>query len=147
MKKTPTGLELTPFNPDYQEDPYPILRQLRENDPLHHDEELKRYFPTRYDDVRAMLRDPHYLTDPHNSLPDSYARHFLTEEGQEVSMLLADEPRHLRLRRLVNDLFKPRAVERCICLISLSEASTPRSRNSRKTHLPRNPAPPETRIR
>ena len=110
MTKLPTGLQLTPFDPDYLEDPYPVIKRLREADPLHYDEELRRYFPTRYDDVRRILKDSRYLTDPHSSLPDSFARHFLIEEGQEVSMLMADEPRHLRLRRLVNDLFKPRAV-------------------------------------
>lgn len=112
MKKIPTGVELTPFDPAYQADPYPVLQRLRELDPLHHDQELNRFFPCRYADVKAMLRDSELLTDPHSSKSDSYARHFMGAEGEEVSMLLADEPRHLRLRRLVSDLFKPRAVEK-----------------------------------
>ena len=104
-------MQLTPFDPDYLEDPYPVLRKLREEDPMHHDVEMHRYFPTRYEDVRAMLKDPDLLTDPNSSRPDSFARHFITREGEEVSMLLADGARHRRLRQLVNDLFKPRAVE------------------------------------
>ncbi len=111
-KEVPTGVELTPFDPAYLDNPYPTIKRLRELDPFHEDVQLKRFFPCRYDDVRAILRDSALLTDPHNSKPDSFARHFLAEEGREVSMLLADEPRHLRLRRLVNDLFKPKAVER-----------------------------------
>jgi len=109
-KEIPTGVQLTPFDPAYQQDPYPVLAEMRERDPLHHDTDLHRYFPTRYADVKAILRNSDLLTDPHNSLPDSFARHFMPSSGGEVSMLLADEPRHLRLRLLVNDLFKPRAV-------------------------------------
>jgi cytochrome P450 len=112
MPRIPTGVQLTPFDADYLEDPYPVLKQLRENDPLHHDTELQRYFPCQYADVKSMLKDPALLTDPINARADSYAQHFATGEGEEVSMLMADEPRHLRLRRLVNDLFKPRAVEK-----------------------------------
>jgi len=104
-------MRLTPFDPDYLENPYSVLRQIREADPLHHDLELHRYFPTRYEDVRAILKDPDLLTDPNSSLPESYARHFINKEDEEVSMLLADGHRHRRLRQLVNDLFKPRAVE------------------------------------
>ncbi|MEH6571027.1 MAG: cytochrome P450 [Halioglobus sp.] len=111
MKKPPTGVQLTPFDPLYLEDPYPVIAQLREQDPFHHDADLHRYFPCRYADVKAILRNSDLLTDPNNSRPDSFARHFLGREGEEVSMLFADEPRHLRLRLLVNDLFKPKAVE------------------------------------
>ena len=108
--KTPTGVQLTPFDADYLDDPYRVIQSVREQDPFHHDTELNRYFPCEYADVKAILRAPDLLTDPNSSKPDSFARHFFNGE-EEVSMLLADEPRHLRLRKLVNDLFKPRAVE------------------------------------
>lgn len=112
MKKIPTGVELTPYNPEYQEDPYTVLEKLREMDPVHHDTELHRYLICDYDDVKSILRDPLHLTDPHNSKPESFARHFMGNEEMEVSMLLADEPRHMRLRKLVNNPFKPTAVQR-----------------------------------
>ncbi len=112
-KSTPTGLQLTPFDPAYLEDPYPVLRTLREQDPFHHDTEMHRYFPVRYQDVKAILRDSELLTEPHKSKPESFARHFYNgESSEEYSMLLADEPRHRRLRALVNELFKPKAVEK-----------------------------------
>jgi len=109
----PTGVRLTPFDPEYLENPYPLLKTLREADPFHHDTQLHRFFPCRYQDVKAILRDSDLLTDPNNSKPDSFARHFfMGEDSDEVSMLLADEPRHRRLRSLVNELFKPKAVEK-----------------------------------
>ena len=109
----PTGVQLTPFDPEYLENPYPILKKVREADPFHHDAQLQRFFPCRYEDVKSILRDSDLLTDPNNSKPDSFARHFFSGEGsEEISMLLADEPRHRRLRGLVNELFKPKAVEK-----------------------------------
>jgi cytochrome P450 len=111
--KLPTGIQLTPFDPEYLENPYPVLKTLREGDPFHHDRELHRFFPCRYEDVKSILRDSDLLTDPNSSKPESFARHFFNgEDSEEVSMLLADEPRHRRLRSLVNELFKPRAVEK-----------------------------------
>ena len=111
--KVPTGVQLTPFDPDYLENPYPILKKLRDTDPFHHDTQLQRFFPCRYEDVKAILRDSDLLTDPNNSKTDSFARHFFSgESSEEISMLLADEPRHRRLRGLVNELFKPKAVEK-----------------------------------
>jgi cytochrome P450 len=107
----PTGVQLTPFDPDYLENPYPVLKKVRESDPFHHDTQLHRFFPCSYADVKAILRDADLLTDPNNSKPDSFARHFFSgEDSEDLSMLLADEPRHRRLRGLVNDLFKPKAV-------------------------------------
>ena len=95
-KRVPTGIKLTPFDPDYLEDPYPILKSLREQDPFHHDTEMHRFFPCRYEDVKAILRDPALLTEPHKSKPESFARHFFSgeESSEDYSMLLADEPRH-----------------------------------------------------
>lgn len=109
-KKLPTGIALTPLDETFRTDPYPVLRELRENEPIHHDTDLQRFFFTRYDDVRQILRNPDYWSDPHKSKPDSFARFLIDSEEEEVSMLLADEPDHRRLRMLVNDIFTPRAV-------------------------------------
>ena len=54
----PTGVQLTALDPQFREDPYPILAELREHDPIHHDAQLGRYFFTRHDDVAEILRDP-----------------------------------------------------------------------------------------
>ena len=87
----PTGLQLTPFDPDYLDNPYPVLAKVRKADPFHHDTDMQRFFPTRYDDVKAILRNPDLLTDPNNSKPESFARHFFSgESSEEISMLLAD---------------------------------------------------------
>lgn len=109
-RKVPTGLELTPLDEQFRKNPYPVLEQLRGEEPVHHDTDLKRYFFTQYADVKSILRNSDYWSDPHKSKPDSFARFLLRDEDEEVSMLLADEPDHRRLRMLVNDMFTPGAV-------------------------------------
>ena len=109
-KSVPTGLGLTPLDETFRQDPYPVLQELRQREPVHHDKELKRYFFTDYDDVKRILRNPDYWSDPHKSREDSFARILIRGEDEEVSMLFADEPEHKRLRMLVNDIFTPRAV-------------------------------------
>jgi cytochrome P450 len=109
-KKVPTGLALTPIDETFRQNPYPVLEQMRQSDPVHHDTDLQRYFITQYDNVKQILRNADFWSDPHKSKPNSFARFLLRSEDEEVSMLLADEPDHRRLRMLVNDIFTPRAV-------------------------------------
>jgi cytochrome P450 len=108
----PTGIQLTALDPEFREDPYPILAKLRERDPIHHDTEFGRFMFTRHDDVFAILRHADYWSDPRKGNPDSFAWRFLGgETNQEPSMLLMDDPGHRRLRELVRHPFAPRAVE------------------------------------
>lgn len=120
-KNVATGLGLTPLDETFRLDPYPVLRELREREPVHHDTDLSRWFFTKYDDVKRILRSSEYVSDPHKSREDSFARILLRGENEEVSMLLADEPEHRRLRDLVNDIFTPKAVrvwhERIVAVI------------------------------
>jgi cytochrome P450 len=107
----PSGMALTALDPAFREDPYPILAEIRRQQPVRHDTELGFFLLTRYDDVSDTLRNPDYLTDPRNNVENGFDRRFLYTEGREVSMLLMDEPEHRRLRNLVRRPFTPRAIE------------------------------------
>ncbi|MDJ0849313.1 MAG: cytochrome P450 [Myxococcota bacterium] len=111
-KPVPTGLELTALDARFREDPYPVLAELREREPVHRDLVLKRVVFTRHDDVLAILRHPDLWSDPRKGTPGSFAREFLARGDEEPSMLLMDDPGHRRLRELVRHPFTPRAVER-----------------------------------
>jgi len=111
----PQGVELTAVDERFREDPYPILRKLRERAPVHHDAVMNRYVCTRHDDVKAILHDKEFFTDPRNANPGSYSREVIGGRlgfGEKPDMLLMDEPDHRRLRRLVSGPFKPSSVER-----------------------------------
>lgn len=108
----PTGIQLMVLDPLFREDPYPILAELRERDPIHHDTQLGRFLFTRHDDVERILRNPDYWSDPRKGVEGGFAREFLGRGDDEPSMLLMDDPGHRRLRNLVRHPFTPRAVER-----------------------------------
>ncbi len=108
----PTGIQLTTLDPQFRENPYPILAELRESEPVHHDEQLGRYFFTRHDDVAEILRDPDFWSDPRKGKEGGFARGYLGRGDEEPRMLMMDDPDHRRLRNLVSDPFKPRSVER-----------------------------------
>ena len=111
-KPVPTGVELTVLDPAFQEDPYPILKQLRDADPVHRDDILNRYVLTRAKDVEEVLWDRSLSVDPRKAAPGTFEANFvLTERDREPSMLLSDPPYHTRLRKLVSKAFTAKAVE------------------------------------
>lgn len=113
--KLPQGVELTPMNEMFRSDPYRVLKRLREDSPVLEDHELNRFIYTRHDDVKALLHDREFFTDPRKANPGSFTREVLGARlfgGEEISMLLMDEPDHRRLRALVSAPFKPHAIER-----------------------------------
>ena len=108
----PQGIALTPLDPAFRDNPYPILDTLRAAGGVLRDDGLKRYICTRHDDVKAILRDKDMWSDPRKANPGTFTREFLGDEDQEPSMLLMDDPGHRRLRMLVSKPFTPAAVER-----------------------------------
>ncbi|MFU8814150.1 MAG: cytochrome P450 [Pseudomonadales bacterium] len=112
-KPLPQGIELTPLDESFRNDPYPILQRLREQAPVHHDTGLHRYVYTRHDHVRDILRDREFWSDPRKANPGTFTREFLGgDDDREPSMLFMDEPGHRRLRSLVSASFTPGAVDR-----------------------------------
>jgi cytochrome P450 len=114
-KPLPTGIQLTPLDEAFKQDPYSVLGELRDKAPVFEDKEFGRVVFTEHDDVKALLRDAELWSDPRKANPGTFTREFLgrnmTEED-EPSMLLMDEPDHRRLRSLVSASFTPAAIER-----------------------------------
>src|SRR4030095_16666251 len=68
----PKGMQLTPFDPQFRDHPYEVLKSLRERAPVLHDDQFNRWYLTRYDDVRQILRDKDMSADPRKANPASY---------------------------------------------------------------------------
>jgi cytochrome P450 len=111
QRPIPTGVAVTALDPAFQRDPDPVLDDLRERDPVHHDEQLARWLLTRHDDVDALLRDRSLSADPRNGGAGTFMSLFASPDGREPSILLLDAPEHDRLRGLVSKAFTPRAIE------------------------------------
>ena len=111
----PKGVQLTAIDETFRADPYKVLKNLREQAPVHIDNELVQVVCTRHDDVKTLLRDKDFFSDPRKANPGTFSREFLAASlapGEKPSMLMMDEPDHRRLRSLVTAPFKPAAVER-----------------------------------
>jgi cytochrome P450 family 142 subfamily A polypeptide 1 len=79
------------------------LRWLRENDPVHWSSKDDLWLVTKYDDVVAVSKDQELFTSAQGVRPGNPAKIGLIDEG---------EPRHGKLRGLINRGFTPRMVKR-----------------------------------
>ncbi|MGH9169761.1 MAG: cytochrome P450 [Acidimicrobiales bacterium] len=110
-----TTLFYNPFQPGFSENPYPHLRELRDNDPVH-ESPLGIWVMFRYEDVLRMLRDRSLSVEDRNVVPNERMLMLGDAFGEEPearssSMLGRDPPDHTRLRRLVSKAFTPRMIE------------------------------------
>jgi len=98
-----------PEDPAYLEDPYPGLKQLREQQPVNLTP-WGSWRVSRYDDcVRVLKEIPAGMRLTDGKLPGEPVAD--PNSGQPSFMLLQDPPAHTRLRKLVSKAFTPRAVE------------------------------------
>ena len=106
-----------PFEPAYMQDPADYLRWAREQEPVFWSPRLGHWVVTRYEDVKAVFRDP-LLFSPSNALET------ITPATREVmdilrgygflmnrTMVNEDEPDHMSRRRLLMDAFLPERLQ------------------------------------
>lgn len=98
--------------------PYPFYEQLRNQDPVHWDEQMGFWVLTRYADIDSLYTDERFsraqgLMRGFERLPDSEQR--IVErvyDSFSKTVFYADPPYHTHLRGLMNHAFTPRRVER-----------------------------------
>ena len=98
-------MELNPFSHQFQEDPYPVYRQLRDETPLYYSENLDFYALTRYADVVDASQQPLLYSSAEGTTLEPI------DTGALLPMMIfMDPPDHDLHRRLVNRAFTPRSV-------------------------------------
>ncbi|WP_433669992.1 cytochrome P450 [Nocardia sp. CA-136227] len=108
---TAASLEPLLFDPyDYRihEDPYPVYQRLRTEAPVYHHPDLDFWALSRHGDVAAGFRDNVRLSSANGVSLDPAA--WGPHAWRTMSFLAMDDPRHLRLRKLVYQGFTPRRV-------------------------------------
>ena len=108
-------------NPDFLQDPYPVLNRVREETPVFRQaggDGSQRWFLTRYDDVFRVLRDRRLgrvpepiLTAEDVGMPpprEDWAPYYGIEQW---SLLMLEPPEHRRLRQLIFREFTPTRIE------------------------------------
>jgi cytochrome P450 len=103
----------------FLKDPYPALRRLREEDPVHWSDAIGGWVLTRYDDIVASFKDTDHFSNEgrlaravEHLTPGSRLKLKTFEDHYRTKGLLhSDPPDHTRLRALVTRAFTPRTVE------------------------------------
>ncbi|WP_020495441.1 cytochrome P450 [Sciscionella marina] len=99
--------EYDPFDEEFQLDPYPAYRVLRDRDPVHHHEHPDFYALSRFADVFAAVRDHETFSSAQGL---TYHRDEIAALGLAPTLVMTDPPRHGRLRALIGKAFTPRRV-------------------------------------
>ncbi len=102
MKKV-VMIEYNPYAPETVYNPYPILKRLRDEAPVHFNPELKFYTLSRYDDVLAAFLD-------HETYISGEG---ITIEGLDKglgTLMQLDPPEHTMYRKLMSRMFTARRV-------------------------------------
>lgn len=101
------------FAPEHNDDPYPLLRELRETSPLHQLAGKPVWYATRYDDCRQVLRHPDFV-----KATEYMALDFVTGEavppppsGMVLPLAFIDPPQHTPIRRVMNSGFTRRRLD------------------------------------
>jgi cytochrome P450 len=101
-------MRFDPYDYAIQEDPYPAYAWLRENDPVHHNEDDGFWTLAKHDDVAAAFRDDLTFSNRMGVSIDEVA--WGEHAHQTMSILGLDAPQHMRLRSLVAKGFTPKRV-------------------------------------
>jgi cytochrome P450 len=91
------------FNPDTLEDPYPHYAKWREEQPIWWADDVQGWVISRYDDVRAVLKDAASFSSKSMGEGD--------DQTVALPLLTDDPPRHTQLRAIVNKAFTTRALK------------------------------------
>jgi cytochrome P450 len=108
VSATATDIVFDPYDYAFQEDPYPTYRRCRDEDPLHHNEDLDIWFLTRHADIQHALRVEGVYSNAMGVSIDKSA--WGPDAHKVMSFLGMDPPRQQRLRKLVSKGFTPRRV-------------------------------------
>ena len=94
-----------PYSRPFQEDPYPLYRRFRDEEPCAYNPKMDFYALFRFEDVwQATLDWETYSSSLGPSLENR------TLPGETFSIIGMDPPRHVRVRNLVSKGFTPRRI-------------------------------------
>lgn len=110
----PADLQFNPDDPAFVADPYPTLRRFRDESPVHFWPRGRGHIFFRYRDYLAILKDPRFITDGTLGAgfpPEMAAAYPAYTMLRREDLFMVSPESHVRMRKLINPLFTPRALE------------------------------------
>ncbi|MBW0100970.1 cytochrome P450 [Pseudonocardia sp. KRD291] len=102
-----TAVDFNPLSPEFQQQPYPLYKQARDETPVRFIEALNAWGIFRYEDCAYTFKHPELFS----------ARDFIANAFGEFdpvpevpSIIAMDPPEHTRLRKLANVAFTPKVI-------------------------------------
>jgi cytochrome P450 len=106
----PAGtVEFDPFSEVFFNDPFNTYRRLRDESPVYHNEKYGFWALSRYEDVEPALKDFDTYSSARGITMDMYLAD--PDPDQIPMIIMMDPPEHTVMRKLVNKVFTPRAVQ------------------------------------
>jgi cytochrome P450 len=105
MSRAASDVVLDPYDYDFQADPYPYYKRLRDDAPLYHNKERGFWALSRHHDVLVGFRNSVALSSKFGVSPDPALRG--PHATKTMSFMAMDDPDHRRLRALVIKGFTP----------------------------------------
>ena len=101
------------FAPEHNDDPYPLLRELRETSPLHQLSGHAIWYATRYHDCRQVLRHEDFRKNTEYMALDFVTGEAVPPPPAALTLPLAfiDPPEHTPVRRVMNAGFTRRRLD------------------------------------
>ncbi|HVE20450.1 MAG TPA: cytochrome P450 [Acidocella sp.] len=99
------------LRPEMLADPYPLFRRLRDESPVHEDENGGAWIVSRYRDVAFVLSDPRFSAARLLDQDRDYDGDRPIRSALSRQMLFLDPPDHTRLRKLFAKAFTPIRLE------------------------------------
>lgn len=101
-------IPLDPYAYDFHEDPYPTYARLRAEAPVYYNSAMDFWALASHADVRAGFRDVQRFSNSWGVSMDPSA--YGPDAHKSMSFLAMDDPKHMRIRKLVSKGFTPRRV-------------------------------------
>ena len=103
------SIEFDPFSMDFFNGAYDTYRRLRDEAPLYYNEKWDFWALTRYDDVAPATKDHETFSSAKGATLDMVKAHDDAIPVPKV-IISMDPPEHQKMRRLVSNVFTPRAI-------------------------------------
>lgn len=104
-----TRVEFDPFSQDFFDGAYDTYRRLRDEAPVYYSAKWDFWALTRYDDVAPATKDHETFSSAKGATLDMVKAHDDAIPVPKV-IISMDPPEHQKMRRLVSNVFTPRAI-------------------------------------